>query len=106
VFIEKVDDDEQPTVPLSNSLRDINPIPRRTMSHAETQNLKKVLRFMERDGRVEALDASGPSPEMGAAETWYRFVGTKAIHRFVEFDSDRGGRWELLLPEHVRGTVQ
>lgn len=106
VFIEKIDENEEPTVPPSNSLRETHPIPRTTMSHAEAQNLKKVLGFMERDGRIEALDAPGSSPAPGATETWYRFVGTRAIHRFVEFDSDGGGKWELVLPEHLQGTVQ
>jgi hypothetical protein len=106
VFIEKVDDDEEPTVAPRNCLRETNPIPRRTMSRAETQNLKKVLGFMERDGRVEAVDASGLSPVCRRTETLYRFVGTKAIHRFIELESGRGGKWELVLPEHVRGAVQ
>lgn len=104
--ITKMGEEEAAVPQRSQFARDLRATARRNVNPRETLNLKIILTAMVRDGSVEVFDGGGATPESGAKETRYRFVGTRAIYRLVELRSKKGGRWELVLPEHVRGAVQ
>lgn len=104
--ITKMGEDEAPVPQRSLFARDLRATARRNVNARETLNLKIILTSMVREGSVEVFDGRGATPESGAKETQYRFVGTRAIYRLVELRSKKGGRWELVLPEYVRSSVQ
>lgn len=106
VLIRKFDWNDRAIVEPGSSLEELAGVRSGDMGPREALNLKRVLEMMELDGRIEVVEPDSLSPAPRVAETWYRFAGTNAIYRFIEYAADRGGKWELVMPEVAPGTVQ